>query len=221
MAFKSLVLDIDGVLVRDKTLLDHVKHNCVHYVKTKVPAIKDAAQTNKSLYLAYGHTARGLNQLFKVDTSDFNEKVYDKKLIEHLCEVIYGTEFQRDAKILHDFSERSDWIVTLFTNAPPIWATYVKRAISDNLFLNCPEALKPDPRAYKFPDHHVKLYVDDSLKNLGPVRQMPNWIPIHYTEDAKERNLWCSQVNSIEDLSMYINSFDMWEEHNHQRKFDF
>jgi len=221
MAFSSLVLDIDGVLLRDKSLLDHVKNNCADYVKYKVPHVKDPVRTNNTLYLSYGHTAVGLKKLFKVETSDFNDKVYDKKLIDHLCEVIYGTEFQREAKMIHEFSERRDWVVTLFTNAPPIWATYVKRAISDNLFIKTPNVLKPDPAAYTFPDHHVKLYVDDSLKNLGAVRYSPNWIPIHFTEDEKDKSLWCPQVNTIEDMLMYAHSFDMWADHTHHHKFDF
>ena len=37
MAFKSLLLDIDGVVVRDKLLLSHVKENCVNYVASKLP----------------------------------------------------------------------------------------------------------------------------------------------------------------------------------------
>ena len=227
MACLSLLLDIDGVLVRDKDLLNHVKDNCVTYVKHKVPSVKNAVETNKTLYLAYGHTARGLKEVYGADVSDFNEKVYDKKLIDHLCEVIYGTEFQQDGKIIHELSQRRDLKVTLFTNAPSIWATYVKRSISDSLFIRCPEdnvllsPLKPDPAAYKFPEHHVQIYVDDSLKNLGTIRYTPNWIPMHFTEEPKDKTLWCNQVYSIEELLLFINSWEMWMDHSHFHKFDY
>ena len=56
---KTLLLDIDGVVIRDKPLLDHVKNNCVAYVKEKLPKCKDPQETNRVLYLANGHTARG------------------------------------------------------------------------------------------------------------------------------------------------------------------
>lgn len=227
MSSKSLLLDIDGVLIRDRNLLNHVKDNCTAYVKRKFPAVRDPAFTNKCLYMSYGHTARGLRHMFDTDVSDFHQHVYDQPLIEHLCEVIYGEEFQREAKLIHDITDRRDWTVTLFTNAPSVWATLVKRAISDNLLIKCPPDIltepivKPDPRAYMFHDHHVKIMVDDSLKNLGTIRGSPNWIPVHFTEDMKENNFWCPQVNSIEDLVMYIHSVDMWISHNHFNKFSY
>ena len=121
MAFKSLLLDIDGVVVRDKLLLSHVKENCVNYVASKLPEAKSPRDVNRVLHLSHGHTARGLNMVFKIDTSDFNEKVYDKRLMDHLAEVIYGSEFQEEAKEIHELTQNG-WKVTLFTNSPVKWA---------------------------------------------------------------------------------------------------
>ena len=101
MAVKSLLLDIDGVIVRDKLLMAHVKQNCIEYVRAKLPDCKNPRETNQHLYLAHGHTARGLRETFNVDTSDFNQKVYDKSVMEHLAEVIYSSEFQEEAKQIH------------------------------------------------------------------------------------------------------------------------
>ena len=47
MAFKSLLLDIDGVIVRDKELEKHIKKNCVSYVKSKLPECKNPDETNR------------------------------------------------------------------------------------------------------------------------------------------------------------------------------
>lgn len=214
MAFKSLVLDIDGVLVRDKALLRHVKDNCVAYVQSKLPESKTAKETNRILYLAHGHTARGLQSVFGIDASDFNEKVYDKKLMDHLWSVLSSTEFQQDAKEIHDLSRR-DWNVTLFTNAPQVWAAATAMAIGDNVKYICPgndvtkSPLKPEAAAYKqFGTHHLNIYVDDSLKNLGTARWLPNWKPVYYSEEPKDHNLWCPTVSSIWEMLLFVNSVD-------------
>jgi len=108
MAVKSLLLDIDGVLLRDQFLLNHIQNNCVKYVQAKLPTSKNPRGVNRILYMEHGHTARGLQNAFRIDVSDFNEKVYDKKLIEHLSEIIYGTVFQLEAKEIYEFTQLTE-----------------------------------------------------------------------------------------------------------------
>ena len=214
--YKSLLLDIDGVVVRDRLLMEHLKDNCVRYVAAKLPQCKDPRETNRVLYLGHGHTARGLATAFQVDTSDFNEKVYDKRLMEHLAEVIYGTEFQQEAKEIHELTEKG-WKVSLFTNSPVEWAVPIGRAISDNVFIDCAghniskTPLKPEAERYtQFPKHMTHIYVDDSLKNLGTARWVPNWHSVYFNEGPKEDRLWCPQITSIWELLLYVNSVDQW-----------
>jgi len=202
--------------VRDKLLMEHLKDNCVRYVATKLPQCKDPRETNRVLYLGHGHTARGLSKVFQVDTSDFNEKVYDKSLMNHLADVIYGSEFQQEAEELHRLSE-SGWKVTLFTNSPVEWAVPIAHAISDNVFIDCTghdvskSPMKPDAARYtQFPTHMQHFYVDDSLKNLGTARWLPNWHSVYFNEGPNEERLWCPQVDSMWELLMYINSVDVW-----------
>lgn len=211
MAFKSLLLDIDGVLIRDKLLLEHVKDNCVSYVRAKLPECKNPIETNRVLYLTTGHTARGLRDKFSIDTSDFNYKVYDRRLMDHLHSVISGTEFQQEVKEIHEFTERG-WNVTLFTNSPPEWALPVAEAIGPNVGVRCPAgALKPEADAYKwFPSHHANLFVDDSLKNLGTARWLANWHPVHFMEGPKDTKAWCPTVGSIWELCLMVNSIDQF-----------
>lgn len=222
MACKSLLLDIDGVLIRDKPLLEHVKDNCVAYVQSKLPECKDPRQVNHILYLSYGHTARGLTHAFEVDTRDFNEKVYDKKLLDHLAEVLYGNEFQQDAKEVYELV-KNGWRTTLFTNSPVEWAGRVADAIGDDVFLCCPGAdlraspLKPEATAFlSFPKHHTHLFIDDSLKNLGTARWLPNWHCVHFQEGAKDARPWCPQVGSVWEMCLYVNSVDQWMKDNHE-----
>ena len=206
---KSLLLDIDGVIIRDRLLLQHVKHNCVEYVRNKLPECKDPVLLNKHLYLAHGHTARGLNLMFNTDVSDFNEKVYDKRMIDHLSEIIYGTEFQLEAKEIHEFTQRG-WDVTLFTNSPIEWAGPIALAISDKVSVKCPgpdvskSYLKPEVGMYNFPRDQEHIFVDDSMKNLGTVRNFKNWKPVYFYNEIQESQLWCPQIGSIWELGLMI-----------------
>jgi FMN phosphatase YigB (HAD superfamily) len=218
MAIKSLLLDIDGVICRDRLLLEHVKDNCVRYVAAKLPESKSPRDVNKLLYTKYGHTARGLQKAFQIDASDFNEKVYDKRLLEHLSEVLYSTEFQLEAKEIHELTKK-DWKVTLFTNSPIEWAGPVARAISDEVFVVCGTAdghLKPEAEMYtRFQKHLTHIFVDDSLKNLSTARHLPNWHPVLFDQGAKEDRLWCPQVGSIWETCLFVNSVDQWIHDNH------
>jgi len=224
--YKSLLLDIDGVVVRDRLLMEHLKDNCVRYVAAKLPRCNNPRETNRVLYLGHGHTARGLSAAFQVDTSDFNEKVYDRPLMDHLAEVIYGTEFQQEAKEIHELTEK-DWKVTLFTNSPVEWAVPIGRAISDNVFIDCvghdvsKSFMKPEAIRYtQFPTHMTHIYVDDSLKNLGTARFLPNWHSVYFNEGPKEDRLWCPQISSIWELLLYINSVDQWIQDGSLSRFD-
>jgi len=205
-----LLLDVDGVVVRDSLLFAHVKHNASHYVEKKLPDCKDPAAVNRTLYLAHGHTARGLQNSFGIDSSDFNDFVYDKSLMAHLSEVLEKEEFQRDAEVIHGLTQKG-WEVTLFSNAPYKWVHPVGLAINDTIKIRCPGPdltkahLKPDPAFYKeFDDCQGYYYVDDSLKNLGTVRTWPNWRPILFTEAERDPRLWCRQVHSIPELSLTL-----------------
>jgi phosphoglycolate phosphatase-like HAD superfamily hydrolase len=212
MAFKSLVLDIDGVLIRDRRLLAHVKHNCVRYVAKKLPDCKDPAYTNKILYATAGHTARGLQNSFGIDTSDFNKEVYDVPLRSRLCDVLSSTQFQGEAKQLRELTHNG-WKLTLFTNAPIEWAGDVANAISDEVYVVCPGSnvvespLKPEGRAYRdFAKHHTHVFVDDSLTNLMTSRWLPNWHPIHFNPGLDASVDWCPTVGSIWEVCLFANS---------------
>lgn len=220
MAVKSLVLDIDGVLLRDRQLLDHVKSKCERYVKAKLPECKEPERINRLLYRTCGHTARGLQTLFGVDTSDFNKWVYDDRALKtHLWEVLSSTEFQHEAAEIHKFTQNG-WRVTLFTNSPIEWAGQVAEAISNEVFVVCPGAdlmkadLKPEAPAYKnFSKHHTHIFVDDSTVNLLTARWLPNWHPVYFNDYKFDQGAykpdWCPTIGSIWELALFVNSADL------------
>ena len=202
-----LLLDIDGVVVRDRHLFAHIKHRAALYVQSKLVNCSRPEVVNSTLYLAYGHTARGLKEAFRVDASDYNEFVYDKNLMTHLGAVLETDQFKKDAEIINNLTA-GGWAVTLFTNAPYQWAHRVGLGINDQMSIHCPgpdasrAVYKPDPLFYEsFDDGQKYYFVDDSLKNLGAVRHKSNWRTIFFTEDGKIPRLWCPQVGSIPELS--------------------
>jgi hypothetical protein len=146
-----------------------------------------------------------------VDTRDFNAKVYDKSLLNHLSDVLASQEVQEDARQIHELTQEG-WNVTLFTNAPWVWAHKVGLAIGDTVGVRCPgnpaeSPLKPEPEAYfSFPNDHLNVMVDDSLKNLGTARYLSNWKCVHFTEGPKEPSLWCPQVQSIWEMCLLARS---------------
>ena len=210
MAFKSLVLDVDGVLIRDKHLLEHVKHNCVQYVAKKLPGCKDPARVNRALVQTVGHTARGLKKFHKIDVSDFNREVYNVPLRTHLWEVLSSTDFQMEAKEISELTKRG-WRVTLFSNSPIEWTGEVAHAISDEIHVVCPEIdgpFKPDMSAYAdFARHHTHIFIDDTIKNLETARWLPNWHPVLYSET--EQSDWCPTIGSLWELGIFTSTVDM------------
>jgi len=203
---QSLVLGVDGVIIRDKLLLNHVRSNCIEYVRTKLPESKNAIESNKIFMLAHGNTARGLQQL-GIDISDFNKKVYNRRLLDHLTEVIYGSDFQNEANDIHRWSQTNN--VTLFTNSPIEWAAPIARAIGDNINISCSNSeysvIKTDPEAYsQFAPDNTYVFVDDSLKNLGAVRKLPNWRPVYFSDNPPDQHQWCMQVRSIWELGFHL-----------------
>jgi FMN phosphatase YigB (HAD superfamily) len=218
MAYKSLLLDIDGTILRDRLLMEHVKDNCVSYVRSKLPQCKDPHETNRVLYLAHGHTARGLQRAFDMNVTDFNQKVYDAPLMNHLADVLSSKQFQEEAAELYELTHEG-WNLKLFTNAPWIWASKVSLAIGDTVSVTCPgnpsdSPLKPEPEAYMFSQHHLNVFVDDSLKNLGTARYLANWQCVYFNEGPKEPNLWCPQVSSTWELCLLARSIDSLVERN-------
>jgi len=142
----------------------------------------------------------GLEKLFDIDTSDFNKKVYDTTLMAHLWEVLESTEFQADARIIHDLSSR--WRVTLFSNAPLAWIGTVARAINDDTRFVAANPYKPHAHAYlPFETNMKHVFVDDSIENLRTVQWLSNWEPICF---GGQPDWGCKTVNSLPELAEYL-----------------
>jgi len=137
----ALLIDVDGVLLRDKGLLNYVSNKCVSFVRKysnpKLATYNEAKLVNKSLYSNYGHTLRGmhkvwqkeyqedsLQQLYLESYNAFNDIVYDSDSIDNLHSYMKSVEFfEQSQKIVELCLEckSKDIPVMMFSNAPFKW----------------------------------------------------------------------------------------------------
>jgi hypothetical protein len=181
---KTVLLDIDGVLIRDNILLNHVNNSVVSYVKTKIPKMHNSSKVNSFLYKTYGHTAIGLEKEYGVDTKDFNEKVYNIYVMDHLYNYLdTSKKFKTDATTIRHILDIG-YNVELFSNSPLEWSNAVRIFIDPRLKTGVYE--KPKIETYlKFDSKRDYIFVDDKLDNLRPVLFFDNWIPIHFSENVE------------------------------------
>lgn len=199
---RTLLLDIDGVLVRDRVLLDHVKNNIVRYVHKKVPSHMNPYNLNNTLYKMYGHTATGLRKVYGLDTHDFNREVYDKHVIEHLYEFLETPEFKTDSETVKHILEIG-FDVEFFSNSPLEWSEPIRYAIDHERIVNNGAHDKPNFDTYlKFDESKSYIFVDDNINNLLPTLCFENWEQFHFTQT--QRSFVIPTVSSMKEFSEKI-----------------
>jgi len=186
MAAAKLLLDFDGVILRNKKLSDYQVRRSAEFVKKHVPLpFKDCYNINKQYYPEYGHTVIMVNNLFNKRTTleEYNEFVYNKKQLAGL--VLDPPSFEH-GNAFNMFANENTYI---FSNAPEEWVGHFSEMLELNIKnCICPrtlEDLKPLPRVYsalnaRFSGQKI-VFVDDSKKNLRPVSNYANWKTMHFT----------------------------------------
>lgn len=191
---RGLLLDVDGVIFRDKAMHSRVANNICRFVQKTVnpytPLVR-VRKINELMYKNYGHTYIGLNKIYDntIHLKEFNEAVYDEELIDALkrCNV---DENAYNAKSIFDVCKSDGVPVYLFSNAPYIWCRTVMEnyniPLAEKYFLTPDSAvhdgeldiqrLKPTKECYQkvlkylFDQHGYKtkwIMVDDQLTNLS------------------------------------------------------
>ena len=198
----NLLLDVDGVLVRDQKILDITRRNISSYVRMKIPRVKNPDRLREYLYKRYGHTGYGMTKMFGIPTPDFNSYVYDKDLMGSLVDLMCTEQFTTDAKTLRAIMDRGH-IVTLFSNAPPLWTLPIAESIDQRVRVAHFPGLKPNPIAYASirTNRRTNIFVDDSLKNLKPVTNLPGWVPIHFSDQIQD---WSYPTIQYLDQLLYV-----------------
>lgn len=198
----NLLLDVDGVLIRDKKVLDITRRNISSYIRMKIPRAKNPDRLREYLYKHYGHTGYGMTKMFGIPTPDFDMYVYDKTLMESLVDVLCTEQFSADTRTLKSIMDRGH-IVTLFSNAPPLWSLPIAEAIDPRVRVAHFPGLKPNPISYASlrTNRRTNIFVDDSLKNLKPVTNLPGWIPIHFSDQILD---WSYPTIQNLDQLLYV-----------------
>jgi hypothetical protein len=207
----NFLLDVDGVLIRDAKIMDQMKKNISHYVRMKVPRAKNPDKLRDYLYRKYGHTGRGLFKAFGIPTPDFNIHVYNGNILNDLAEHLMTEEFRRDGATIRRLLNDGH-TVTFFSNAPMMWTAPIAYAIDERIAHAHFAGFKPQPVAYTGirTNRNPIIYVDDVLKNLQPVSNKHQWIPVHFSPTIED---WAfptiHSLDDLESLAEYVRaSFD-------------
>ena len=208
MPSKALLLDVDGVILNQPRVLHKLGHKAVQFVQQHIPGkrnILQAAEINTLLYSNFGHTHRGLREVYgkkAPDVATFNQFVYDKDLLSYLMihdndEILKTRGEQIKHLVEHAISLNIPCY--LFSNAPDVWCNTILDMLSISTLIPSHQRLtsshpvfqdnllKPDASLYKNVATFVEqthrenlqlVFVDDSLTNLIPILNSPGWKPV-------------------------------------------
>ena len=178
---RSLLLDFDGVVFRNKEALRAVEKKSSEFTLQYIPVPANVS------YQTYGHTVNMVNSLKKdlpkVTLQDYNRYVFDRPLLESTRDMIGKDDLLR-AKMWKHLVEKHNGDTCIFSNAPEVWIRCVLSFLDiDEVFLEkkilCPctlNDLKPADMAYtrvlKDRKKASSLFIDDSVVNIEAARKL-------------------------------------------------
>lgn len=176
----ALLLDVDGVIVKNKELIDRVADNCVQFVHHILPhtTLEEAFDINKAWYKSRGHTLRGMlsardstsdclrNQLYCSDIEAremFNEIVYGHDTLHALDAYLMSDGFVKDSKriaVICNACFTKKIPVFLLSNAPNAWCIPILNRFESVFFEN--RSLITDVLTPDHPIFTTDMYKPDS-----------------------------------------------------------
>jgi len=175
---RVLLLDVDGVIFRNRYASKMVKERIIDYVHRKThTTLPEAAAINQKAYQTYGHTLIGLNNILPspikdtITLTEFNQHVYNPELIEQVKSIctydITTYEEARDLRHLSIACAHTNIPIYLFSNAPRSWVRTVCdiqgiQLPFENLFCSGDKwlykgdpVLKPELRTYAYVQNYL------------------------------------------------------------------
>ena len=224
----ALLLDVDGVVYRNRVILDKVSQNVVKYVSQELHTDLDTAKKiNNMLYGTFGHTYTGMRATYGMNKSmaHFTRHVYTDELLHAVSSNANDHIMINDSIAVRSLAEeckRKDIELFLFSNAPFTWCSRIlsvmqldryvstENIISSDHDLLC-SRVKPDPHAYdnvykyimhKYHDDVVCMMVDDSFINLAPLLGVPHWRPVFVNNmnDLTMTTKWLDTIHNLAEL---------------------
>jgi FMN phosphatase YigB (HAD superfamily) len=200
---RALLLDFDGVVVRNRMVHRVVADACTTCVARKAGvSLAEARRVNDALYPRLGHSSLVLTRHFGVPTtpSEFNATVYDELLdYDFIARCLRSRADQEHARALANMIDSRNTLV--FSNAPWGWCERILSFLgiggavmrSNAICSDSTQLFKPDPRAFAEAEFRASLavpgvqefvFVDDSPANVAAAADRPGWTPVHFPADA-------------------------------------
>ena len=215
---KALLLDMDGVILNHHKANALIREKCEKYIEYTLDMSREEARmVNSYLYDKYGHTAIGVQKMFKknITIDEFSRFVYDSMTmlqIQHMTPSDTTYETGKKINALVEVCFDNGIPVYVFSNAPMVWCqwgcwiTRLNHKISPLNMITCDHGngglLKPNPAIYEYVHQMLQfdelLFVDDSIKNMTT---NPYWTCFHLDPNPTKKINYDSHVIPIKDVS--------------------
>lgn len=194
---RKLLLDFDGVVLRNKYLKQYQLDRSAKFIKEKTcMPIEICKNINKENYPKYGHTVTMLNKMFQlpVTLEEYNEFVFDKKQLQPLTKFIDKNTFEYTNSFnkLFDYCNKNNTEWYIFTNAHITWVEVFADTCNLDIcnkkiiYPTDLKLLKPKLDSYKAIENKFShdshfIFIDDHFDNLPYYRK--RWSALHYQRD--------------------------------------
>lgn len=190
-----LLLDVDGVLVSNKAITEYVIDKSARYLQkyAKVPTqyktYKIMKELNTMAYTQLGHTSMIVDDT-QYGVWNYNNYVFDNDTLEFVKHTVNDTD-RRHMNELVRLLQQSNQTLGLCTNTPLSYCIALFEGLHVDIgmfslaFTSDSGYLKPTENFFEHVDqelrdnYHTIHFLDDSIKNVGAVRERPLWNGIH------------------------------------------
>lgn len=222
-----LLLDFDGVVLRNHNIHKVVVDRCTNFVHkvVKCPNKEFASKLNRELYYNAGHTLYGLNKLGYngVNEKDFEKYVYkDINYNDYLYDVkdTHKSDIESFKK-LETHCKKNNIEMLFFSNAPDVWCHSICNEMGISKLpttYSFMSRLKPEPQSYMDVDLHLKsdlyVFVDDKLTNLLNTPNTTKWKCVwmdnsDYSEYLRINNR-LTMIKDLTDVCELLDIYQTW-----------
>lgn len=192
----SVLLDFDGVLIKNKHISDLIETKSIEYIQKKYnKSMKASKVINTYFYKTFGHTAINPNQHnYRYNVLEYNEFVYsnmDYNTIDNMMTL-------NDRLSLREFQKYGNKQFGLFTNAPIAWCENICSLAQIDLYTFVAEEhcftsndglIKPEKEIYEFVENTMITnesihFIDDNVINFKCIVDNDRWKTHHLNKST-------------------------------------
>lgn len=206
MQRKLVLIDFDGVVLKNKKSARFVKIQNKKYVAKKLDGVYNHKQVAEELYKHHGHTTFGLNWMgIQSSLHEYNRHIYDNIPNELTMTKQETYDFEQFMNTMN----QADIDVKLFSNAPVKWIQHF---------------IAYDQSLYAFSDHIMRFRGSRMYNNLiKPNQKIYDMININYCQEYNDvffiddkfinfkwkmnwNNIWMNEKHQKEQKYTEVNS---------------